>query len=85
MKSSILILTLSLLLVDLKVVLGGPLAYGVCQTGCNALVVACYASAGFVFGTVTGGIGAPPAIIGCNIGLGTCMAGCVAAGCTPTP
>jgi len=24
----------------------GPLAYAICQTGCNALVVACYAGAG---------------------------------------
>ena len=24
----------------------GPLAYGICQTGCNSLVVACYAAAG---------------------------------------
>lgn len=30
---------------------GGPLAYGICQTGCNALVVSCYAAAGFTFGT----------------------------------
>lgn len=29
----------------------GPLAYGICQTGCNAMVVACYAAAGFTFGT----------------------------------
>lgn len=29
----------------------GPLAYGICQTGCNALVVACYGAAGATFGT----------------------------------
>lgn len=29
----------------------GPLAYGICQTGCNAVVVACYAAAGATFGT----------------------------------
>lgn len=29
----------------------GPIAYAICQTGCNAMVVACYAGAGFVFGT----------------------------------
>ncbi|KAG3199231.1 hypothetical protein PC128_g5441 [Phytophthora cactorum] len=34
----------------------GPLAYGICQTGCNAVAAACYAAAGAVFGTVTGGI-----------------------------
>lgn len=63
----------------------GPLSYGICQTGCNALVVACYTAAGFTFGTITGGLGAPPAIIACNTALGTCMAGCVAAGISPTP
>ncbi|KAK1943604.1 hypothetical protein P3T76_005000 [Phytophthora citrophthora] len=63
----------------------GPLAYGICQSGCNAVAVACYAGAGAVFGTVTAGLGAAPAILGCNIGLGTCMAACVAAGCSPTP
>ncbi|ORZ09994.1 cysteine-rich protein [Lobosporangium transversale] len=63
----------------------GPLAYGICQTGCNALVVACYAGAGFTFGTVTAGAGLPVAIAACNAGLGTCMVGCVAAGLTPIP
>ena len=33
----------------------GPLAYGICQTGCNAVAVACYGAAGFAFGTVTAG------------------------------
>lgn len=63
----------------------GPLAYGICQTGCNAVVVACYGAAGFTFGTVTGGAGIPAAIIGCNAGLGTCMAACIAAGFAPIP
>lgn len=62
----------------------GPLAYGICQTGCNAVVVACYAGAGFTFGTVTAGAGVPAAIIACNAGLGVCMAGCIAAGFAPT-
>ncbi|CAI5710687.1 hypothetical protein KXD40_006198 [Peronospora effusa] len=66
-------------------VTAGPLAYGICQTGCNAIVVACYAAAGAVFGTVTAGIGTMPAILACNVALGTCMASCVAAGCAPTP
>lgn len=63
----------------------GPLAYGICQTGCNSLAVACYAAAGATFGTVTGGAGIPAAIIGCNAALGTCMGLCIAAGCAPTP
>ncbi|KAI9552354.1 hypothetical protein GHT06_022719 [Daphnia sinensis] len=62
----------------------GPLAYGVCQTGCNAGVVACYAAAGFTFGTVTAGASTPLVIMGCNAALGVCMAGCVAAGFAPT-
>ncbi len=63
----------------------GPLAYGICQTGCNAVAVACYGAAGFTFGTVTAGAGVPAAIVGCNAALGTCMAACVAAGLSPTP
>lgn len=63
----------------------GPLAYGICQTGCNAVVVACYAAAGFTFGTVTAGAGVPAAIVACNAALGVCMAGCIAAGFAPTP
>lgn len=39
---------------SMPVVQSGLLAYGICQTGCNALVVSCYAAAGFTFGTVTG-------------------------------
>ncbi|KAH8106388.1 hypothetical protein DFH11DRAFT_1518304 [Phellopilus nigrolimitatus] len=52
--------------------LGGPLAYALCQTGCNTGVVACYAAAGFTFGTVPI-VGAPAAIMGCNALLGTCV------------
>ncbi|CAB9498995.1 expressed unknown protein [Seminavis robusta] len=63
----------------------GPLAYGICQTGCNGIVVACYGAAGFTFGTVTAGAGIPAALVACNTSLGACMAACVAAGCAPTP
>lgn len=31
-------------------VYAGPLAYGICQTGCNAVAVAYYAAAGTTFG-----------------------------------
>ncbi|KIJ15618.1 hypothetical protein PAXINDRAFT_11736 [Paxillus involutus ATCC 200175] len=65
-------------------VMAGPLAYGLCQTGCNALVGVCYAGAGFVFGATI--VAAPPAILACNGGLGTCMAACaVTALLAPTP
>ncbi|KAH7042872.1 hypothetical protein BKA57DRAFT_483025 [Linnemannia elongata] len=61
-----------------------PLAYGICQTGCNSLAVACYGAAGFTFGTLTAGAGIPAVIVACNAGLGTCMVGCIAAGFAPT-
>lgn len=51
-------------------------SYALCQTACNAGAVACYASFGFVFGTVTAGAGVPAAVAGCNAALGTCMAAC---------
>ncbi|KAI8605814.1 hypothetical protein EDD21DRAFT_362605 [Dissophora ornata] len=75
---------LVVLLAILGVSNAGPLAYGICQTGCNSLVVACYAAAGYTFGTVTGGAAIPAVIANCNIGLGVCMTACVAAGCAPT-
>ena len=68
-----------------KDVESGPLSYGICQTGCNALVVSCYAAAGFTFGTVTAGLGTSAAILACNSSLGSCMAACVVAGFAPCP
>ncbi|KAH6902114.1 hypothetical protein BKA70DRAFT_1307299 [Coprinopsis sp. MPI-PUGE-AT-0042] len=63
----------------------GLIAYGICQTGCNALAVACYAAAGFTFGTVAAPA-APAAIVACNSALGTCSAACAAVAlCAPTP
>ncbi|KAE8975739.1 hypothetical protein PR003_g26701 [Phytophthora rubi] len=53
----------------------GPLAFGICQAGCNAAAVACYSSAGVLF---------LPAAFGCAA-LSTCMAVCAAAGMAPTP
>ena len=52
-------LFIAFLLLSVSMCSGGPLAYGICQTGCNAVVVACYAAAGFTFGTVTAGAGVP--------------------------
>ena len=54
-------------------VLGGPLAYGLCQTGCNTVTVACYAAAGFQFGTVvvaTVGVPLAASLIACNAAQG---------------
>ena len=62
----------------------GPLAYGICQAGCAAVVKACYLAAGYTFGTVFA-TAAPAAIIACNSAFGTCQAACVAAGFFPTP
>ena len=62
----------------------GPLAYGVCQTGCNTVWVACVAAAGGTAGVSTGGVGVPAAILACNTAQGVCMAACVAAGLSPT-
>lgn len=77
--------TAAILLASPKLASGGPLAYGICQTGCNGVAVACYAAAGFTFGTVTAGTGVPAVILGCNAALGSCMVSCVAAGFAPTP
>lgn len=60
-------------------------SYGVCQTGCNAVGVACYAAAGSAFGIVTAGAGIPAVMAGCNSALGVCMTGCVAALFSPLP
>ncbi|KAI0705164.1 hypothetical protein BC835DRAFT_1230698, partial [Cytidiella melzeri] len=63
---------------------GGPIAYGICQTGCNTVAVACYAGAGFVFGVALPA--APPAIMACNAALGTCSAACATVALfAPTP
>jgi hypothetical protein len=61
-----------------------PLFQPARSSGCNALVGVCYAGAGFVFGATI--VAAPPAILACNGGLGTCMAACaVTALLAPTP
>ncbi|KAI0373460.1 hypothetical protein BV20DRAFT_1033802 [Pilatotrama ljubarskyi] len=72
-------------LTTVPTVTAGPIAYGICQTGCNAVVVACYAGAGAVFGTITAGVGTPAAIIACNVALGQCSAACAVVAFTPTP
>ena len=62
----------------------GPLAYGICQTGCNTVWVACVAAAGGVAGVSTGGAAVPASILACNAAQGTCMTACVVAGLSPT-
>lgn len=63
----------------------GPAAYGICQAGCAAVVVACYAASGATFGTITGGAAIPAVIVACNSAFGTCQAACWAALVAPTP
>lgn len=65
-------------------VVAGPIAYGTCQTGCAAVVVACYTAAGFTFGTVFGAA-APTTIAGCNAAFGFCQAKCALVALLPTP
>lgn len=54
-KPIALLLLAALLLAAAAPSTAGILSYGICQTGCNALAVSCYAAAGFTFGTVTAG------------------------------
>lgn len=61
----------------------GPAAYGACQAGCSAVVMACYGAAGAVWGA-TAGIGAAPAVLACNSAYGTCQAACAAVLLAPT-
>ncbi len=63
----------------------GPIAVGICQAGCSALVVSCYAAAGFTFGTVTAGAGTPAAVLACNSAYGICVKACFSAMFAPTP
>jgi hypothetical protein len=84
-KSALAVAVFALLLSSINPAEAGPLAYGICQSGCNGVAVACYAAAGFTFGTVTAGMGVCPAIIGCNVALGSCMAACAGIAFTPTP
>ncbi|KAJ7036623.1 hypothetical protein C8F04DRAFT_1210055 [Mycena alexandri] len=75
-----------LALAAIPLVQGGPLAYALCQTGCNTVVVACYAGAGLVFGTVVAAPAAPAAALACNVALGTCSATCATVALlAPTP
>ncbi|KAF4597889.1 hypothetical protein EYR38_006281 [Pleurotus pulmonarius] len=83
-------------LAALSGVQAGPIAYGLCQTGthhcypvilrCNTVAVACYAGAGFTFGTVIAAPAAPAAVLACNAALGACSATCATIGLfAPTP
>ena len=53
----------------------GLAGYGICQAGCAAVVTACYAAGGAIWGA-TPGATASSAIVGCNNAFGTCQAAC---------
>ncbi|CUS06686.1 unnamed protein product [Tuber aestivum] len=56
--------------------LAGPISYGICQSGCAVVVVACYSGAGFVFGTVPGAVAAAvPAVLAWWLDGSTVVAG----------
>ncbi|KAJ5930794.1 hypothetical protein N7466_006287 [Penicillium verhagenii] len=61
----------------------GPAAYGVCQAGCAALVMACYSAAGFTWGVAMGAT-IPASIVTCNSAFGTCQAACASVLLAPT-
>ena len=67
-----------------SVALCGPIGYGICQSGCAAVVMACYGAAGAVWGA-TAGLGAPPAVIACNAAFGACSAKCALVAALPLP
>jgi hypothetical protein len=50
-------------------VTAGPAAYGVCQVGCAAVVMACYSAASFTWGA-TMGASAPASIMACTSASG---------------
>ncbi|CAG8783504.1 11490_t:CDS:2 [Dentiscutata erythropus] len=60
-------------------------AYGACQTACNIGWVSCYATFGYVAGTVTAGAGTPLVILGCNAAQGACTVLCAPLLVAPTP
>lgn len=66
------------------VALAGPIGYGLCQAGCATVVCACYAAAGFTFGTVAAPA-APAPLVGCNSAYGSCQAACAVVALAPTP
>ena len=58
---------------------GYGISTGICYSGCALVVNSCYSAGGFVFGTVTAGMGIPAAIKGCNAAFGGCMSKCSSA------
>lgn len=60
----------------------GPIVYGICQSDCAAVVVACYIAAGATFGTVAT-VAAPAVIVGYSTEFGACSTKCAAVALLP--
>ena len=84
-RQALVLISILISLMFLEDTEAGLAAYGIGQTGCNSLWVVCVAAAGGTAGATTGGAAVPAAILACNVGQGTCMAACVAAGFAPIP
>lgn len=79
------IISISLALAVLaSTVNAGPAAYGVCQAGCAAVVMACYGAAGLTWGATAGAL-APASALACNAAFGKCQAACALIALSPTP
>ncbi|KAN0072721.1 hypothetical protein V8E54_008835 [Elaphomyces granulatus] len=78
--TAIQLVTMLLLLLHVS---AGPAAYGVCQAGCAAVVMACYSAGGFTWGATLGAT-APATIIGCNTAFGICQTACATTLLAPT-
>jgi hypothetical protein len=61
----------------------GIAGYGICQTGCNAVWVACVTAAGGTAGVATAGAAVPAAILACSAAQGVCMTACAAVALSP--
>jgi hypothetical protein len=83
MKVTTIVTTATALFVFPQAISAGPAAYGICQAGCSAVVMACYGAAGFTWGATLGAT-APASIIACNAAFGTCQAACAAVLLAPT-
>jgi hypothetical protein len=83
MKLETIATTATAILLLTQSALAGPAAYGICQAGCSAVVMACYSAAGFTWGATLGAT-APASILVCNAAFGTCQAACAAVLLAPT-
>jgi len=84
MKLQLPLLPTLLLLTAAIPAVAGPIGYGICQSGCAGVVMACYSAGGATWGA-TLGITAPATILGCNAAFGSCQAACAAVLLAPTP